>query len=213
MAAPLLSDAPKAFVPPLQNGDRLSREEFERRWDLHPEIKKAELIDGQVFLEMTVSRKHGRPHSFGLHWASTFALRDPSLEVLDNVTVRLDENDLQPDVLIRKLHGGSSRASIDDCVDGPPEFVMEIAASSATHDLNAKKRAYERGGVLEYVVWQQYENRLDWFVLVNGRYEAVEAGPDGIIESRTFAGLRLNVPALLSGDLASVVAAVTPASA
>ena len=73
------------------------------------------------------------------------------------------------------------------------------------YDLNAKKQAYARGGVPEYVVWQQYENRLDWFVLEDGRYVTVEPGADGIIESRGFAGLRLDVPALLRGDLASSV--------
>ena len=179
---------------------------------MHPEIKKAELIDGQVYVEMSVSYWHAEPHMDIAGWLSLYRFVHPEVQALDNVTVRLPGDNLQPDVLLRLREGGTSVLEIDGCVHGPPEFVMEISASSAAYDLNAKKRAYERGGVLEYVVWQQYENRLDWFVLVNGRYETVEPGPDGIIESRTFAGLRLNVPALLSGDLAAVVAAVTPAS-
>jgi hypothetical protein len=37
-------------LPPLQHGDHLARDEFERRWALQPELKKAELLDGMVFL-------------------------------------------------------------------------------------------------------------------------------------------------------------------
>ena len=33
-------------VPPLENGDRLSRHEFERRYQAMPQVKKAELIEG-----------------------------------------------------------------------------------------------------------------------------------------------------------------------
>ena len=35
-----------AELPPLNPGDFLSRAEFERRYQVHPEIKKAELIEG-----------------------------------------------------------------------------------------------------------------------------------------------------------------------
>lgn len=37
-------------VPPLHAGDRLPRFEFERRYEAHPEIKVAELIDGVVYM-------------------------------------------------------------------------------------------------------------------------------------------------------------------
>lgn len=48
-------------------------------------------------------------------------------------------------------------------------LVAEIAASSAAYDLNDKLNAYCRNGVQEYIVWQTYENRLDWFYLKEGR--------------------------------------------
>ena len=35
-------------VPPLENGERLTRAEFERRYEAMPELKKAELIEGEV---------------------------------------------------------------------------------------------------------------------------------------------------------------------
>jgi hypothetical protein len=39
-----------SFIPPLQHGDRLTVPEFERRYEAMPELKKAELINGAVFL-------------------------------------------------------------------------------------------------------------------------------------------------------------------
>ena len=41
---------PIVSVPPLETGDRLSRAEFERRFDAMPGLKKAELIEGIVYI-------------------------------------------------------------------------------------------------------------------------------------------------------------------
>ena len=40
--------SPARVIPPLANGDRLTRAEFERRYAAMPELKKAELIEGVV---------------------------------------------------------------------------------------------------------------------------------------------------------------------
>jgi hypothetical protein len=42
-----IADAP---IPPLENGDRLTRREFERRYNAMPDVKKAELIEGVVYM-------------------------------------------------------------------------------------------------------------------------------------------------------------------
>src|SRR5690242_18786909 len=50
-------------VPPLRHGDRLTRAEFERRYDAMPHLKKAELIEGVVYMPSSVRlRSHGNPH-------------------------------------------------------------------------------------------------------------------------------------------------------
>ena len=57
--------------PPLENGDRLTRCEFERRYDAMPHIKKAELIEGVVYMASPVRFKsHGEPHAriVGRRW-------------------------------------------------------------------------------------------------------------------------------------------------
>lgn len=51
-----------------------------------------------------------------------------------------------------------------------PLLVIEIAASSAAIDLGDKKQAYRRNGVTEYLVWQVFENKIDWYALTDGGY-------------------------------------------
>jgi hypothetical protein len=51
-------------IPPLQNGDHLTRDEFMRRYEAMPELKKAELIEGVVFMGSPVSHEyHCEPHA------------------------------------------------------------------------------------------------------------------------------------------------------
>ncbi|NJS16702.1 MAG: Uma2 family endonuclease, partial [Nostocaceae cyanobacterium CSU_2_110] len=126
----------------------------------------------------------------------------------DNSTVRLDlDNEPQPDVVlfIDENLGGQARISEDDYIEGSPELVAEVAASSASYDLYDKKNAFRRNGVLEYIVWQIFENKLDWFCLQDGEYICLEADEEGIIKSRVFPGLWLATSALLTGDMKQVL--------
>ena len=196
-------------VPPLENGDRLTRYEFERRYQVMIHIKKAELIEGVVYVASPVrATKHGRPHAKIMTWLGAYCAASPGVDLQDNATVRLDaDNEPQPDALLRiePEVGGNSRISEDDYIEGSPELIVEIAASSASYDLNDKLNAYRRNGVKEYIVWQMYENRLDWFILKEGRYILLEADKSGIIRSETFPGLWLAVDALREGNLAEVL--------
>jgi Uma2 family endonuclease len=193
----------------LESGDRLTRQEFERRYQAMPQIKKAELIEGVVYVASPVrATHHGRPHAKIMTWLGTYWVATPGVDLQDNTTVRLDaDNEPQPDALLRLEPevGGNSRISDDDYVEGAPELIAEIAASSASYDLNAKLNVYRRNGVQEYIVWQMYENRLDWFSLQEGRYVSLQPDETGVIRSSVFPGLWLAVNALREGDLAQVL--------
>ena len=196
-------------VPPLENGDRLTRQEFERRYQTATHIKKAELIEGVVYVAAALRFKsHAEPHS-NLHgWLWFYAMATPPVELGIEPTIRLDwDNEPQPDGVLRipAEVGGISRLSEDDYIEGAPELVFEIAASSAAIDLNAKMNAYRRNGVQEYLVWEVFNNQLSWFQLVDGRYLPLETDPDGILKSHVFPGLWLAASALLSGDMSQVV--------
>ena len=56
---------------------------------------------------------------------------------------------------------GLTRVNADGCLAGPPELMVEVAASSASIDLRDKRRAYCRNGVREYLVWLIAEARLE----------------------------------------------------
>jgi len=207
----MVSSTPKQVtIPPLENGDRLTRYEFERRYRAMPNLKKAELIEGIVHMASPLRfEPHAEPHGdlVGLLW--TYKMATPGVRLGDNPTVRLDlDNELQPDavLLVNPAAGGQSRLSEEGYIDGAPELIVEVAASSAAIDLHAKKQAYRRNGVKEYVVWQVLDERLSWFYLEEGEYRDLPADDRGILRSQVFPGLWLAATALLGGQMQQVLA-------
>ena len=199
-------------VPPLESGDRLTRAEFLRRYDAMPDVKKAELIEGVVYVPSPVRQKyHGRQHLHILNWIGHYEAGTPGLEGGDNSTVLLDlDNAPQPDgvLFIQPQHGGQVKINEDGYIEGAPDLVAEVAASSASYDLHDKLNAYRRNGVREYVVHRVFERKVDWFVLKEGRFEALAPSADGLLRSAIFPGLWLDDDALIRGDLATVLAVV-----
>jgi Uma2 family endonuclease len=199
-------------VPALENGDRLTRAEFERRYEAMPHLKKAELIEGVVYVPSPVGhRQHSSPHAHLITWLGLYTANTPGVEVGDNGSVRLDlDNEPQPDALlfIDPTRGGQVRISDDGIIEGAPELVAEVASSSVSYDLHAKLHVYRRNGVCEYIVWRVLEQAVDWFVLRDGQYERMPRDAQGLVRSEVFPGLWLDPAALLRGDLATVLAIV-----
>jgi Uma2 family endonuclease len=210
-----VTSPPKQGLPeddglPLETGDRLTRAEFERRYEAMPHLKKAELIEGVVYVPSpTRHRRHGRPHAQVVGLLGTYEAATPGVEVSGNGTVRLDlDNEFQPDalLLIDPARGGQAQISADDYVTGAPELVAEVAASSVSIDLNTKLNVYRRNGVRGYVVWRVLNRDLDWFVLRDDQYVRLDPDAEGVVRSDVFPGLWLDTAALLAGDLAAVLA-------
>ena len=199
-------------MPPLGNGDRLARAEFERRYEAMPELKKAELIEGVVYIPSPVrQRSHGRQHSHLNFWLCAYEGSTAGVEVGDNSTVLLDlDNTPQPDCLlfIQPEHGGRVRIGEKGYVEGAPDLVAEVASSSASYDLGDKLKAYWRNGAREYVVWRVLDRQIDWFILHEERYEPLHPAADGILRSTVFPGLWLDPAALMRGDGNAVYAVV-----
>jgi len=195
-------------IPILENGDKLTRIEFERRYQAMPNHLKAELIEGIVYMASPLRvQGHGEPHSDIITWLGFYKAATPGLMSADNTTVRLDaENEPQPDALLRIKIGGQSTISEDDYVEGAPELIVEIAASTVSYDLHQKLNVYLRHQVQEYLVWRVYDRQFDWFRLNNGEYIKLEPNTEGIMISQIFPGLWLNKEALLAGNLAQVLA-------
>jgi Uma2 family endonuclease len=196
-------------VLPLEQGDHLTRDEFERRYTAMPHVKKAELIEGVVHMSSPVSFEgHGEPQAHLLMWLGLYRAFTLGTRVADNATVRLDlDNEPQPDglLIIDPSRGGRTTIT-DDFITGGPELAAEVASSSASIDRNTKLRAYRRNSVQEYLLWRVRDRAIDWFALRAGQYDPLTVGADGVVRSQVFPGLWLDVQALLADDLARVVA-------
>ena len=139
-------------------------------------------------------KRHSRPHNHLSTWLGYFEASTPGTEAGDNGSIRLDlDNEPQPDayLIIDPKCGGQVRFSDDDYVEGVPELVAEVASSTVSYDLGRKLHVYRRNGVREYVVWV-LDNEVDWFVLREGRFEAMARDADGIFRSTVYPGLWLD---------------------
>src|SRR5688572_15690986 len=172
----------------LDPGDHLTREEFHRRYSARPDIKKAELIDGVVYVPSPVRvRQHGRPHAYVLAWLGAYVALVPETLLADNATIFLDgQVEVQPDAFLWQPEPGPAHETEDGYFAGAPQLVVEVAASSVSYDLHVKKEAYRRNGVREYVVWRVLDEAIDWFRLRDGEYVLVQPDGDGIVESQQF---------------------------
>jgi len=204
----LIEPLPLEPIPPLQNGDRMTRPEFERRYTAMPDLKKAELIEGRVYMPSPVHQEsHGGPHADVITWLGFYRMFTPGVRGGDNSSLRFDwHNEPQPDALLMLLpeRGGQARVGASKFIEGAPELIVEVSASSMSYDMHEKLEAYERNGVCEYVVWRVFDREIDWFVLREGRYVRLAPGSDGVFRSEVFPGLWLDPVALLAGDLARV---------
>jgi len=196
-------------IPPLEPGDHLTRDEFERRYDATPGIKKAELIEGVVYMAPPAVRwdYHGSPHADLITWLGHYKMDTAGVRLADNSSVRLDlDNEPQPDasMVIDPALGGQTRFSDDDILEGAPELAGEVSASSVSIDMNSKLRVYRRNGVREYLVWRVKDRQIDWFSLKQGQYEPLQQA-DGIIRSEVFPGLWLDPIALINADSSTLM--------
>ena len=161
-----------------------------------PHLKKAELIEGEVYMPSPVRhRQHGHPHTRLITWLGNYETDTPGVEAGDYSSIRLDvDNEPQPDgfLIILPERGGQARISEDDYIEGSPELVAEVASSSVSYDLGKKLNVYRRCGVREYVVWRVLDRQVDWFVNREGRFEPLPPSADGILRSTVFPGLWLD---------------------
>jgi len=190
-------------------GDHLTRDEFERRYKAMPHLKKAELIEGVVYMPSPVRWKHhAKPNGRLVTWLGVYEASTPGTEMGDNGTVRLKlENEPQPDaaMIIDPACGGQVRLSFDDYIEGGPELAGEVAASTASIDLSKKLRLYRQNEVKEYIVWRVEDAEIDWFVLRGSQYDRLPQSPAGFYQSEIFPGLWLDPAAMTRFDMATVL--------
>ena len=142
--------------------------------------------------------QHGRPHRDLGSYLAIYGHFTPGTDGGDSSSVRMDlDNEPQPDVALF-IVGGNAWLDEEGYINGSPELVGEISASSVSLDLGLKLNVYKRNGVKEYLVWRTEELAFDWFILRDDHYERLNPEA-GIIKSETFPGLWIDCAALLAG--------------
>lgn len=190
-------------LPRLEAGDHLDQATFHKRYKAMPPGFRAELIEGVVIVPSPLSPEHGVFHALIVGWLTNYWIATPGTEARDNATAILgDASEPQPDaaLIIDPACGGQTGHLEDGYATGPPELIVEVASSSASIDLHAKRRDYERQGVLEYIVVVVRQGVIRWFVLRDNVYEEIAVDEHGIFKSTVFPGLWLHAEALLQLD-------------
>ena len=190
-------------------GQRLKREEFLRRWEAMPDLKRAELIGGLVYMASPVSRVHTTHDGLLVAWLVQYAIRTSGCEAGNDGTWLMLEDAPQPDVhlIVLPEYGGQSRVE-GAYYAGAPELAAEVCLSSASYDLGPKLELYQTAGVREYVALILGESRILWHRLIKRRYVFLEPDPDGLLRSTVFPGLWLDPAALLALDGVRVMEAL-----
>lgn len=191
------------FPSPLlfESGDRLTREEFIERWERMPSLKKAELIDGVVYVPSPISLVHAEPDGTFHMVLSHYAARTRGCSWAPNATWYMLESAPQPDSALYILSQCEGRIEVvNDFVHGAPELVAEVARSSRSYDLGPKLALYQRAEISEYACALTEDQRIEWRILKQGRYQLMRPNSEGIFKSRVFPGLWLDSVAFWSSE-------------
>ncbi len=205
-----MSISAQVMPPLLREGDRLTREEFLRRWDAMPGLKRAELSNGVVHTPSPVSDVHNVYHFRLSYWLGVYATGTPGCEGgVAGTWLMANDSSPQPDLDLRILREYGGQSWIEGQYPaGAPELIIEISHTTSTRDSGEKLKLYERSGVREYLIVRPKSQRLIWRELVNGKYREIAPEPDGTLHSRTFPGLWLEPAALWQANLDGLAAVV-----
>lgn len=208
-SVPITTSRAKERIPPLQNGDHLTVDEFLRRYEATPGNERAELIEGRVYMAPPVSHsEHSVPHFNFITLLGVYAAGTPGVVGGDYGSLRLDTKNMpQPDayLFISPEHGGLAQVGDDRYVHGAPDLIVEVAATSANFDLHEKLQIYLRNGVREYIVWRTFDRKIDYFIRRGNDFQPLPADPSGRFRSEAFPGLWIDAKNLLTGNLAAAL--------
>ncbi|HWE35541.1 MAG TPA: Uma2 family endonuclease [Isosphaeraceae bacterium] len=198
--------------PWLENGERMDARMFLERYEKMPPGWRAELIGGIVYvIPSPLQIGHARSSPLFSALICFYTAHTLGTEVQDNATTVIDDERVpQPDsaLLILPEYGGQSIDGEDEYTHGVPELVVEVAISSRSTDLNAKLADYERGGALEYIVYDVRKRKIHWFERRDDRLVPMAADADGLFRSRAFPGFWIDPAALAANDKPALFAAL-----
>ena len=193
-------------IPPLYPGDHLTQPEFHRRYEAMPSGTRAELIEGVVYMPSPLRMPHGKHTQKISAVLAMYEAATPGVTGADNATTILGPtSEPQPDhlMILPKWAGGVATINEDEYLVGAPELIIEVAHSSKSIDLHAKKRDYRKAGVREYLVLCLGERELRAFDLLADN--DITPPSDGVFKSELFPGLWIDAAAATAGDTAKLL--------
>jgi Uma2 family endonuclease len=194
------------LTSPLNEGDHLTLDEFMRRWEAMPDLKRAELIDGIVHMPSPISDIHGEFHLQLSWWLASYVAVTPGCAArLASTWLMAKDSAPQPDLALKVLpeYGGQSKLK-GKYAAGAPELIVEVSHTTRARDTGKKRSLYERSGVREYLIVRPKEQHISWLELAQGKYHDLKPDADGLLQSRIFPGLWLDSTALWNGDLSGL---------
>ena len=179
---------------------------YDRYVALFPEGMKGDLINGEAVIDMSITVVHEQIVGFLIQLLGLF-VQDRNLGIVlgSRTTMKVDdENGYEPDVLFIR----ADRLGILDVKDAKQAVdvaVEVISPTSGKRDRETKFEGYQRIGVPEYWLIDPIRRSATFFRLdAEGRYRAVPLA-DGVFESETVPGFRLDPEALFADPMPPVL--------
>lgn len=149
--------------------------------------------------------QHGQPQAAINAWLGFYAAHTSGVHCGGSSTLKIDEsNEYEPDGMLFYDKGQVVIAE-DGYLQGVPELVVEVAASTVAIDSTVKFEVYESKGVKEYLLWNTVATEITWYHRSKEKFVPLKADREGILKSKAFPGLWLNVAAMLGFDQKAVL--------
>jgi Uma2 family endonuclease len=182
-------------------GGKLTLEEFN---DWLDDKTHAEWVEGEVRIMAPASDPHQMMLSFFDSLLTFYVVKHDFGEIrVAPFQVRLSHTSREPDVIFvaRDNIGRIKRTFLN----GAPDLVIEILSPSTRHiDRGEKYYEYEEAGVREYWMIDPDRKQAEFLRLsVTGRFEPV-ALENGVFQSETLSGMRLEVEWLWNAPLTNI---------
>ncbi len=165
--------------------------------------QKADLIDGVIYMASPDSLNADDVFGFvrGLLWSFVEAKRIGGRICGSRVAFILDRYHA-PEPDIAYLRQDRLDEQKGKRVHGPPDLAIEITCEeSRDRDHGVKKSMYETAGVREYWIIDPEQNRLDFYVLQDGKFSPVTPEEGHIFRSTVIPGFWLDTDWLTKGPL------------
>ncbi len=157
--------------------------------------KKVELLNGELVEMALKSPQHSYTAEGGRIYLAH--LLGNKAVVREAHPITLSNSEPEPDIAVVKSpreNYGNRHPFITDVF-----WLIEVANSTLTYDLNEKKETYAKEGIKEYWVLNLKEKQLHVFKdLVDGQYFSENIQSDGTIFSEAFPDLEISVSQLLN---------------